>query len=77
MKDAGDKLPADVKAGIDAKLEDIKKVKDGEDIGAIKAATLALGTEIQKIGQAVYNKDNAGQNPPGGAGAEPEPRESN
>ena len=31
MKDAGDKLPADVKAGIDAKLEDVKKVKDSED----------------------------------------------
>ena len=25
MKDAGDKLPVDVKTGIDAKLEDVKK----------------------------------------------------
>jgi molecular chaperone DnaK len=77
MKDAGDKLPGEVKAGIDAKLEDIKKVKDGEDAAAIKAAVEALGTEIQKIGQAVYNKDNAGQNPDGNAGPEPEPHQSN
>ena len=69
MKDAGDKLPADVKAGIDAKIEDIKKVKDGEDVAAIKAAVEALGTEIQKIGQAVYNKDNAGQNTTNGTGS--------
>jgi molecular chaperone DnaK len=74
MKDAGDKLPADVKTGIDAKLEEIKKVKDGEDVAVIKAAIEALGTELQKIGQAVYNKDNGGsdtttENP----GAEPSP----
>ncbi len=77
MKDAGDKLPADVKTGIDAKLEEIKKVKDGEDVAAIKAAIEALGTELQKIGQAVYNKDNGGsdtttENPGTEPGPEPE-----
>jgi molecular chaperone DnaK len=77
MKDAGDKLPADVKASIDAKLEDIKKVKDGEDIAGIKAAIEALQAELQKIGQAFYNQNNGGQNPDDGAGAEPEPHQSN
>jgi len=77
MKDAGDKLPADVKSGIDAKLEDIKKVKDGEDAAAIKAAVEVLQAELQKIGQAVYNQGNAGQNPNGDAGPEPEPHQSN
>ncbi len=77
IKDAGDKLPADMKAGIDAKLEDIKKAKESEDASAIKAATEALQAELQKIGQSFYNKDNAGQNPHGDAGPEPEPRESN
>ncbi len=50
VKDAGDKLPADVKAGVDEKLEALKKVKDTEDEPAIKAAIEALSTEIQKIG---------------------------
>lgn len=77
MKDAGDKLPVDVKTGIDVKLEDVKKVKEGEDAGTIKAAIEALQTELQKIGQAFYNKDNAGQNPADGAGPEPEPHQSN
>jgi molecular chaperone DnaK len=66
MKDAGDKLPADVKTGIDEKLEAVKKVKDGEDVAAIQSALTALSEEIQKIGQAMYNKDNGNQPSDGG-----------
>jgi len=61
VKDAGEKVPADVKASIEEKLESLKKAKDGEDAGAIKAAHEALSAEIQKIGQAFYNKDNGPQ----------------
>ncbi len=78
MKDAGEKLPADVKTGVDAKIEDLKKVKDGDDATAIRAAMESLSAEIQKIGQAVYNKENGGQNPDDGAGpeqTEPEPHQ--
>ena len=70
LKDAGDKVPADVKTGIMAKLEALKKLKDGDDKAAIEAATSALSTEIQKIGSAVYNKDNGAQ---GGDGGQAEP----
>jgi molecular chaperone DnaK len=73
MKDAGDKLPADVKTGITEKLEALKKVKDGEDKAAIQSATDALSAEIQKIGQAAYNKGNE-QQPDG---AEPKPDQPN
>ena len=62
MKDAGDKLPADVKASITEKVDALKKVKDGEDAGAIKSALEALSAEIQKIGQSVYNNGNGGSN---------------
>jgi molecular chaperone DnaK len=77
IKDAGDKLPADIKAGVDEKLEALKKVKDTDDEPAIKAAIEALSTEIQKIGQAAYNKPNGpessdGGNPAGPADAEPD-----
>ena len=70
MKDAGEKIPADVKTGVDAKIEDLKKVKDGDDATAIRAAMESLSAEIQKIGQAVYNKENGEQNPNDGAGPE-------
>jgi molecular chaperone DnaK len=66
LKDAGDKLPADVKAGVTEKLEALKKAKEGEDTAAIQAATAALSTEIQKIGQAFYNKGNGPQGSDGG-----------
>jgi molecular chaperone DnaK len=53
IKDAGDKVPADVKTAVEAKVADLKKVKDGTDVSAIKSATEALSTEIQKIGPAM------------------------
>lgn len=67
LKDAGDKLSADVKASITEKLESLKKVKDGEDVEAIKSASDALSSEIQKIGQSVYNNKDGGngENQPG------------
>jgi molecular chaperone DnaK len=58
VKDAGEKLPADIKTGVTEKIEALKKVKDGEDLAAIQAATESLSAEIQKIGSAAYNKDN-------------------
>jgi molecular chaperone DnaK len=76
VKDAGDKLPADVKAGVEEKLEALKKVKDTEDEAAIKAAIEVLSTEIQKIGTAAYNKENEPKGSDGGnqpdGGSEPD-----
>ena len=58
VKDAGDKLPADIKSGIAEKAEALKKVKDGEEVAAIQSAVAALSAEVQKIGQTFYNKGN-------------------
>jgi molecular chaperone DnaK len=69
LTDAGDKLPADIKTGVTEKVEALKKVKDGEDIAAIQSAATALSTEIQKIGQSFYNKDNGSQSSDGGNAA--------
>ena len=62
LKDAGDKVPADVKEAINKKVEDLKSVKDGSDAEAIKKALANLSSEIQKIGQAMYgdNKEKDG-----------------
>jgi molecular chaperone DnaK len=61
LKDAGDKVPADVKKSIEEKISGVKKVKDGEDKGAIEEATRALSDEIQKIGSAMYQGKEAPQ----------------
>ena len=67
LKDAGDKLNEEVKASITEKLENLKKLKDSEDVEAIKSASDALSSEIQKIGQSVYNNKDGGngENQPG------------
>ncbi len=61
LKDAGDKVPADVKKEIEDKIEAVKKVKDGDDKDAIKKATDDLGQTIQKIGQAMYKGQEQAQ----------------
>jgi molecular chaperone DnaK len=68
VKDAGDKIPADVKTGIEAKIADLKTVKDGSDLEALKSKTEALSTEAQKIGQHMNQQNQAAQQ--GAEGAE-------
>ncbi|MCI0478969.1 molecular chaperone DnaK [Candidatus Uhrbacteria bacterium] len=56
MKEAGDKVEeADRKAG-EEKLEALKKAKDGDDVAAIKQAGDELATAGQKVGEAMYRK---------------------
>ncbi|MEK7644861.1 MAG: molecular chaperone DnaK [Patescibacteria group bacterium] len=65
LKDAGDKVPADVRKGVEDKTADLKQVKDGADLAKIRSATEALSTELSKVGEAM-SKAGAGA---AGAGA--------
>jgi len=81
LKDAGDKVPADTKKTVEAKMENLKKVKDGDDKDVIKKAAEALSAEMQKIGQAAYQKQTppegqAGQTPPNDQNKEEPKKES-
>ncbi len=69
LKDAGDKVPADVKAGVEAKIAELKTAKDAGDVGTIKTATEALSNEMMKIGEAMQK---AGAAPETGTTAEPQ-----
>jgi molecular chaperone DnaK len=59
LRDAGDKVPADIKKGVDEKIEAVKKVKDGNDEAVLKQALDALQQEIQKIGSEMYKQEKA------------------
>ena len=62
LKDAGDKVPADIKTGITEKAEVLKKaLLENRETEMLKSGIAELSAEIQKIGQNVYNKDNAEQ----------------
>lgn len=56
LKEYGEKVPADVKTEIESKIEELKKVKDGEDVTAIKTALEALNQVVSKIGSALYQQ---------------------
>lgn len=56
LKDAGDKVPADLKANIEKKVEELKQAASGSDTETIKRATAELSAELQKIGAALYNQ---------------------
>ena len=59
VKDAGDKVPADVKSDVEAKIADLKKAKEGTDIEAVKKATDFLSVSMQKIGEAMMKAQQA------------------
>lgn len=50
LKDAGDKVPAEMKTTIEEKITALKTANGGTDVEAIKKATEELSTEIQKMG---------------------------
>jgi molecular chaperone DnaK len=56
LREFGDKVPADTKSEVEAKVADVKSVAQAEDVAAIKSATEALGQSIQKIGASVYQQ---------------------
>ncbi|MDE2038377.1 MAG: molecular chaperone DnaK [Patescibacteria group bacterium] len=68
LKDAGEKVPAELRKSIEDKVADLKRAKDNAapDVSAIKAATQALSDEIQKIGQ--FMNQNQGAGPQGASG---------
>lgn len=68
LRDLGDKVPAEVKAEVEAKSSEAKEAAQSEDVEKIKAAVEALGQVIQKIGASVYEP-----NPPADEGGESEP----
>lgn len=74
LKDAGDKVSADIKSGVETKISALKSVKDATDMEAIKRATEELSSEMGKIGEAMNKAGGeASANP--GSTTEPQPEE--
>lgn len=55
IKDYEDKVDAAIKTEVEEKIKNLTEVKAKEDLDAIKAATEALSTSMQKIGEAMNN----------------------
>ncbi len=59
LREGGDKVAADIKSDVEAKVAELKKVKDGTDVEAIKKATETLSLAMQKIGEAMMKAQQA------------------
>jgi molecular chaperone DnaK len=59
LRDLGDKVPAEIKAEVEAKSAEVKEAAKGEDVEKIKATVESLGQTIQKIGASVYEQGQA------------------
>jgi molecular chaperone DnaK len=58
LSDLGDKVPAELKAEVQAAVAEVKKLKDGEDEPAIRKAVDALSQVVQKVGAAAYQQES-------------------
>lgn len=63
LEEHKEKITEDIKTSVQAKVAELKAVKDGEDKSAIETKTHELSTEMQKIGEAVQKASEA-QTPP-------------
>jgi molecular chaperone DnaK len=74
LSEHGDKIGGDDKSAIETALEDLKSVKDGEDVEAIQAKTQALMQASMKLGEAMYQaaQGAAAGGAPGAEQASPE-----
>lgn len=69
LKDLGDKVDAETKGNVEKEMENLKKVKDGDDLEAIKAAVEALTQASHKLAELMYAQA-AKENPDAAKGAE-------
>ncbi len=73
VKEAGDKLTADEKKPVEEAITELNKVKNGDDLEAIKKATEVLSQAAQAIGQKLYAAAQEAEKAKQGATGETKP----
>ena len=66
LADLGDKVADEDKKAIEAAIEELKKVSEGDDAEAIKAKTTELAQAAMKVGEAAYKAEQAAGEAAGG-----------
>jgi molecular chaperone DnaK len=61
LKDAGEKVPADVRTDVEQKVSELKSIKDSGSVEDLKPKMEALSEALQKIGAAMYQQPGEGQ----------------
>ncbi len=75
LREQGEKVPAEARSDLEAKVAAVRKVLDGDDLGAIRQRSEELRRAVQQAGATMYEGGaGAGAGPAGGeaaAGGEP------
>jgi len=66
LEEHGDKIDADTKSAVEAALAEAKTALEGEDVDAINSKAQALTEAAMKMGQQIYEKEQAAAASPGG-----------
>ena len=72
LRELGDKVPANVRSEVEAKVKEVREAMQGKDIALIRRKTQELGEALQKIGAAMYQQQPGAPPTPGGEGKPPE-----
>ncbi|HZR07950.1 MAG TPA: molecular chaperone DnaK [Myxococcales bacterium] len=70
LKDLGDKIPADTKSDLEAKLKAVRDALNGTDVEAVKSATETLMQASHKMAEQAYKATGGAPGEPGAAGPE-------
>ena len=76
MKDLGEKVPADTKTNVEAKITAVRESIKSDDAQAIQKATEDLSQVLQQLGAAAYQQSGPtagtpGEDPQAGPGSSP------
>lgn len=63
IREYGDKVSDELKKEVQTKIEELKNIRNGKDVTAIKSAIEALSTAMQKIGQTMAQQPGGQQAP--------------
>lgn len=61
LKDAGDKVPADVKTEVEEKIKALREIQSTGSVEEVKAKTEELSSTLSKIGESMYKGQEAPQ----------------
>src|SRR5258705_853978 len=65
LREGGDKVPAEVRTSVEAKVASLRKALEGTDIEAVTRATNELYQAVQQVGSAMYEGAGAAGGPGG------------
>mgnify|MGYP001591193552 CR=1 FL=1 len=65
LKDAGNKVDSKVRADLESKVQELRKIKDGSDAEAIRKQMELISQEIQKVGAQMYSASGKTDKPGG------------